>query len=257
MIWRACSVKRSNTSATRLGLRRLDVENPELQGAARRGDLDRLALLAPEDRLPDRRFVRELVPGGIGLGGADDVVLDRLPRVDVLELHARTDGDGVRGDLRGVEHACLPEPLEQHRDPALEQGLLVLRVVVFGVLADVAELARDADAVGDLAALLAGQVVDLLLELLVAVGGEDDLVHGLRLPFKKERREARRHWIESYHRYDCVPSLYAGKSSRALVDRAGRDPDPRRPRADGRRERAGVPPAGPPLRRGARLLGDG
>ena len=51
----------------------------------------------------------------------------------------------------------------------LEQRLVVLGVVVLGVLGDVAELARDADALRDLAALLVRQVLDLLLELLVAL----------------------------------------------------------------------------------------
>ena len=58
----------------------------------------------------------------------------------------------------------------------LEHRLLVLRVVVLGVLGDVAELARDADPLGDLAALVVLQVVDLLLQLLVALGREDDFL---------------------------------------------------------------------------------
>ena len=58
----------------------------------------------------------------------------------------------------------------------LEHRLLVLRVVVLGVLGDVAELARDADPLGDLAALLGREVLDLLLELLVALGREDDFL---------------------------------------------------------------------------------
>ena len=40
-------------------------------------------------------------------------------------------------------------------------------------------------------------------------------------------------------------------------DRRRRDPDAPRPRADGRRQRAGVSPPGAPLRRGPRLLRDG
>jgi hypothetical protein len=49
-------------------------------------------------------------------------------------------------------------------DPLLEQSLLVLRVVVFGVLHDVAELARLLDAGGHLATLHGGEVVELLAE---------------------------------------------------------------------------------------------
>ncbi len=54
--------------------------------------------------------------------------------------------------------------------PRLEHRLLVLRVVVLGVLGDVAELARLLDALGDLAALLGGQEVELRLELLESLG---------------------------------------------------------------------------------------
>jgi hypothetical protein len=55
----------------------------------------------------------------------------------------------------------------------LEHRLLVLRVVVLGVLGDVAELAGNPDPLRDLAALLGLQELDLPLELLVALGGED------------------------------------------------------------------------------------
>ena len=73
------------------------------------------------------------------------------------------------------------QPLLELRDPVLEHRLLVLRVVVLGVLGDVAELARDADALRDLAPLLGLQVVDLLLELLVALGREDDFLQSMGL----------------------------------------------------------------------------
>ena len=49
------------------------------------------------------------------------------------------------------------EPLLELRDLVLEHGLLVLRVVVLGVLGDVAELAGDADPLGDLAASIAAE----------------------------------------------------------------------------------------------------
>src|SRR5690348_6625019 len=47
------------------------------------------------------------------------------------------------------------------------------------------------------------------------------------------------------------------EAHRYLVDPGRRDPDPCRPGADGRGERPGIPAAGPALRRGPRLLGDG
>ena len=61
------------------------------------------------------------------------------------------------------------EPLFELRDLVLEHRLLVLRVVVLGVLRNVTKLACDANPLGDLAALLAPQEIDLLLELLEAL----------------------------------------------------------------------------------------
>jgi hypothetical protein len=58
----------------------------------------------------------------------------------------------------------------------LEHRLLVLRVVVLGVLGDVPELARRTDAVGDLPPPLGPQDVQLLLEGVVALGGENDVL---------------------------------------------------------------------------------
>ena len=65
----------------------------------------------------------------------------RLLRVDVAEPHDRADRDDARVDLVGVDHARVREPLLELRDLVLEHRLLVLRVVVLGVLGDVAELA--------------------------------------------------------------------------------------------------------------------
>src|SRR5687768_9877551 len=113
--WRALPVKRWNTRSESRGqaraghappptsssasdyrqgrLRGLDVHDLVLQGAARSGDLDDLALLLAHDRLADGRFVGELVLGRIRLRGADDVVLDRLLRVQVAQAHLRAHGD--------------------------------------------------------------------------------------------------------------------------------------------------------------------
>src|SRR4051794_16920483 len=164
-----------------------DLEDLELHRAARSLDLDGLALLLADDRLPDRRFVRELVLGRVGLGRPDDPVLDRLLGADVAELHLRTDGDDVLGDVLLRDHARVAEPLLEGRDAVLEQRLLVFRVVVLGVFGDVAELARGLDAVGDLAALVVREVLDLLLQLLVAFRSKDDV-----LQLASSKKNARR-----------------------------------------------------------------
>src|SRR5213079_2977356 len=78
---------------------RLDLHDLELElGAARGRDLDRLALLAAHDRLPDGRLVRELPVYRVRFRGADDEVLDRLLRVEVAEADDGADGDHARVD---------------------------------------------------------------------------------------------------------------------------------------------------------------
>src|SRR5207245_4140414 len=100
----------------------------------------------------------------------------RLVRLHVAQAHLRPDRDLAGLDLLLGDHAGVLEPLLEHRDAGLEVGLVVLRRVVLGVLGDVAELPRDADPLGDLAATHGGEVLDLLLELLEALGGQNDFL---------------------------------------------------------------------------------
>src|SRR5579875_1435024 len=166
-------------AAERLG--RLDLHDLELPRPPRRRRLDDVALLVPHDRLADRRLVRELHLGRVRLGRADDVVLDRLVRGHVLEAHLGSYRDLARADLLLRHDARVLQPFLERRDPRLEVGLVVLRRVVLGVLGDVAELARGADPLGHLAAAHRRQVLDLLLELLVALRREDDFLHHVLL----------------------------------------------------------------------------
>jgi len=55
----------------------------------------------------------------------------------------------------------------------LEHRLLVLRVVVLGVLGDLAELACDPDPVGDLPPTVGPQDLELQRQLLIALGSEE------------------------------------------------------------------------------------
>src|SRR5690349_4249120 len=158
----------------------LDLRDLELAlGAAGHGDLDDLVALVPDERLPDRRLVRQAVLGRLGLGRADDRVLDRLPGLLVLDVDHRADADLVGAQLLGVDHRGRAKLVLQLRDLGLEHRLLVLGVVVLRVLRDVPELARLLDALGHLAALLRLKELELALELVEAFGGEDDVLrHG-------------------------------------------------------------------------------
>ena len=135
-----------------------DLHDLELQRTTRRRDFDGLALLVADDRLADRRLVRQLVLCRVRFRRADDVVLERLLRLDVAEFHVRAEGDDVLRDrILLLDHARGQEPLLELGDPVLEHRLLVLGVVVLRVLGDVAELPGDPDAVGHLAALIAAR----------------------------------------------------------------------------------------------------
>jgi hypothetical protein len=59
----------------------------------------------------------------------------------------------------------------------LEHRLLVLGVVVLGVLADVPELAGNADAIRDLPPSVGREILDLVLQLLVTLWSEDHFLH--------------------------------------------------------------------------------
>src|SRR5205823_12519632 len=94
-------------------------------------------------------------------------------------------------DLLLGDHARGQQPLFQLRDPVFEHGLLVLGVVVLGVLGDVSEFAGCLDPLRDLAAPLGGEQLDLPLELLVALGSEDYVLHDHRPPgLDKEKAAA-------------------------------------------------------------------
>jgi transcription elongation factor GreA len=90
------------------------------------------------------------------------VILERLVRLHVAQADVRADRDGVLRDLLLRDHPRGEEALLELGDLVLQHRLLVLRVVVLGVLGDVAELAGDADPLGDLAALLVPQEIDFL-----------------------------------------------------------------------------------------------
>src|SRR5215210_7087564 len=170
---------RSGSSFTRGAyweLRRLDLRDLELLlGAARRLHRHDVVLPGADQRLPDRGLVRKLLLGRSGLGRADDLELLGLARLLVLDVDDGADADGLGVEVLVVDDGSPAQPVLKRRDPLLQHRLLVLRVVVLGVLRDVPELTRRLDAVRNLPALVVLQVLELLLELLETLRGDQCL----------------------------------------------------------------------------------
>ena len=93
----------------------------------------------------------------------------------VFERHRGTD-DGLVAALGRLDDLRVGQDLVDLCDALLDKRLLVLGVVVLGVLGNVAELAGDADALAELIALLGLEVMQLLFELCLALGGKNKLV---------------------------------------------------------------------------------
>src|SRR5206468_2517373 len=99
-----------------------------------------------------------------------------------------------RRALRGLDvllrdGARVREALFEQREARLEVGLLVLRGVVLRVLGDVAELASDADPLRDFPAAIVREVLNLVLELLEALGRENDFLHPAPLQIEPPAEE--------------------------------------------------------------------
>src|SRR5918992_4801795 len=156
---------------------RLDVDDLVLRRAAGGGDHDLLPHLPLEYCPAHRGSVAEFPARRVRLVGAD--YLERpilsLP-ADDPEGYPSTEVDRVFLDFRRVDNLRVAYPALELTDPALQQALFVLRLVVLGVLRDIPELTSLADAVCDLLATRLGQVCEFLLELLEALGGNELLV---------------------------------------------------------------------------------
>src|SRR5215207_5852824 len=156
---------------------RLDVDDLVLRRAAGSGDHDLLPHLPLEYGPAHRGGVAELPARRVRLVGAD--YLERpflsLP-ADDPEGYPSTEVDRVFLDFRRVDNLRVAYPALELTDPALQQALFVLRLVVLGVLRDVTELTSLADAVGNLLATRLGQVCEFLLELLETFRGNELLV---------------------------------------------------------------------------------
>jgi len=102
----------------------------------------------------------------------DDLELARLAGLLVLDVDPDADPDRVGVDRLLVDDAGAPQALLELGDPLFEQRLLVLGVVVLGVLGDVSELPRLLDPRRDLTPLRGREVLDLVLQLVQPLLGD-------------------------------------------------------------------------------------
>src|SRR6201996_2301298 len=148
-------------------LRLLDLGDFEFfLGPARRLDGDDVVPFLAQQSFADRRLVREFVLDGVGLGRPDDLEFLRIAGFLVFHVDDRAEADFVAGDRVLVDDRGPTQPLLELGDPGLEQGLFVLRVVVFGVLGDIAEFTGLLDARRDLTPFGRREELDFLFQLL-------------------------------------------------------------------------------------------
>src|ERR671910_1596616 len=156
---------------------RLDVDDLVLRRAAGGRYHDLLPHLPLEYGPSHRGGVAELPARRVRLVGADDLERPLLSiSADGPQRYPSTEVDRVFLGFRRVDNLHVAYPALELTDPALQQALFVLRLVVLGVLRDVPELTSLADAVGYLLATRLGQVCEFLLELLEPYRGNQLLV---------------------------------------------------------------------------------
>src|ERR687897_1451957 len=120
---------------------RLDVDDLVLRRAAGGGDHDLLPHLPLEYGPAHRGGVAELPARRVRLVGADDLARPLLSlSAGDPEGYPSTEVDRVILDFRRVDNLHVAHPALELTDPALQQALFVLRLVVLGVLRDVPEL---------------------------------------------------------------------------------------------------------------------
>ena len=135
-------------------------------------------------------FVGNLARSDVGLGATNDgeyalfaahVHRDNSANSNLVRLLRRIDDRGLRENLVDLG------------DTSLDHALLVFRIVIFGVLGNVAEFASDLDALANLGALLGFEVMQLLLKLLAALGSKDVIAtHFVTPNFKIDSAAKRR-----------------------------------------------------------------
>src|SRR5258708_9358677 len=168
------------------------LDRKDVQGAAAawRGHLDLVACALAQQRLTDRALQRDQPLLGIGLDRTDDGPV--LFAVLVLDLDLGTKLDCAGGFFRRLlDDLGVSDRLLECEDATLDPTLVVLGVLVFGILGDIAELLGAADPVGHLPPLHGEELVKLGLELLQAFLGDRNGLVLQHLNFLKKRTAPR------------------------------------------------------------------
>ncbi len=109
---------------------------------------------------------------GIGFSRPDNHVRDFFAGTEVLELDLGTDEDPIGGRVMIVDHSSIAEHQFQLEDPPLYERLLVLRILIFGVLGEIAELFGELDPLRNFLSLDLLEVLQLILELFEPLAGQ-------------------------------------------------------------------------------------
>src|ERR687889_1393649 len=156
--------------------RGLYVDDLVLGSATRRNDRYLISSAALEDGAPNRRRVGEFTAPGVRLVGPDNLEGPLLVLTDYPQGHAGAEIYRASLGAGRVQDFRVPQTPLDLADPALQNPLLGLGVVVLGVLRDVAELSGLPDAIRDLAPPDLREIFEFLLKLLESLLGEELLV---------------------------------------------------------------------------------
>ena len=115
--------------------------------------------------------------GDLVLRGSQEELVLILVIVD--HRHDRSDLDEAR--VLDLAHLGIVEQMLELADAGLHEALVVLRHVVFGVLAQIAVLASSSDAFGGLAPTIGGEVLELELKFVEGRRREPDCVVAHRI----------------------------------------------------------------------------
>src|SRR5580700_488819 len=155
----------------------VDLDDLDLTRSARTDHIDRVTDAVTEQRLADRRLHRDPSLGNVDLGGTDD--RERLLPEVILDIDGRADTHDAALAALFDDHGIAEHVLD-HENATLEHSLLVLRLIVFGILRDVAEVLGVLDALGHLGATNRAQFFQFVLKLDETVSREQHrFVHSI------------------------------------------------------------------------------